>query len=145
MQQQQSQHTGGGAATQGGINFQNRVAASICVNILAERPALSIGPDGAAAYARFETPEPIDDILAGSAKGGHAFVQAKRTLSLSSAEDSELASVIDQFVRQYVSVGGAPDTRPWRSRPLNSSKDRLVLAIARGVVRAYKSGFRRGA
>jgi hypothetical protein len=129
MQQEQSRRTGGGAATQGGINFQNRVAAWICVNILAERPALPIGPEGAATYARFETAEPIDDILAGAATGGHAFVQAKRTLTLSSAEDSDFASAIDQFVRQYVSVGGgAPDTRPWRSRLLDSSKDRFVLA-----------------
>ena len=128
MRRQQLGRTGGGAATHGGINFQNRVAAWICVNILAGRPALPIGPQGAAAYARFETAEPIDDILAGSASGGHGFVQAKRTLALSSGEDSDLASAIDQFVHQYVSVGGAPNTRPWRSRPLDASKDLFVLA-----------------
>jgi hypothetical protein len=128
MEQEQSLPTGGGAATQGGINFQNRVAAWVCVNILTERPALPIGPEGAAAYARFETAEPIDDILVGAASGGHAFVQAKRTLTLSTAEESDLASAVDQFVRQYVSVGSVPDTRPWRSRPLDSSKDRFVLA-----------------
>src|SRR2546427_10099421 len=128
MRHQQLGRTGGGAATQGGINFQNRVAAWICVNILAERPALPIGPPGAAAYARFETAEPSDDILAGSASGGHGFVQAKRTLVLSSAEDSDLASAIEQFVRQYVSIGGTPDTRPWRSTPLDASKDLFVVA-----------------
>lgn len=128
MQQERSRRTGGGAATQGGVNFQNRVAAWICVNILTERPSFPIGSQGAAAYARFETAEPIDDILAGSANGGHGFVQAKRTLALSSAEDSDLASTIDQFVRQYVSVGGTSDTRPWRRRPLDTSKDVFVLA-----------------
>ena len=128
MHHEQLGRTGGGAATQSGINFQNRVAAWICVNILAERPALPIGPQSTATYARFETAEPVDDILVGSASGSHGFIQAKRTLALSGAEDSDLASAIDQFVRQYVSVGGTPDTRPWHSRPLDTSKDMFVLA-----------------
>jgi hypothetical protein len=132
MEQSRSRRTGGGAATQGGINFQNRVSAWVCVHILAERSAVPIGPVGVPVYARFETPEPVDDILVGAADDGHAFVQAKRTLRLSTASDSDIASAIDQFVRQYVSPRGGADVRPWRARPLNSSKDRFVLATTSG-------------
>lgn len=128
MGQDQLHRTGGGAATHGGINFQNRVSAWICVHILAGRSALPIGPRGIAAYARFETPEPVDDILIGDTNEGHAFVQAKRTLNLSTATDSDLASAIDQFVRQYVSTRAGSDARPWRARPLDPTKDRFVVA-----------------
>jgi hypothetical protein len=127
MEQNESRRIGGGAATQGGVNYQNRVAAWVCANILAERPAAPIGPDGVAEYARFETSEPVDDLLVGSVDGRHAFVQAKRTLTLSSATDSEFASVIDQFVRQYLSARGLSSARPW-ARALDPNKDRLVLA-----------------
>src|ERR1019366_4581451 len=126
MEQTESRRTGGGAATQGGVNYQNRVAAWVCANILAERPAAPIGPESVADYARFETSEPVDDLLVGSVDGRHAFVQAKRTLTLSSAADSEFASVIDQFVRQYLSGRGLSSARPW-ARALDPSKDRLVL------------------
>ena len=126
MEQTESRRTGGGAATQGGVNYQNRVAAWVCANILAERPAAPIGPESVADYARFETSEPVDDLLVGSVDGRHAFVQAKRTLTLSSAADSEFASVIDQFVRQYLSGRGLSSARTW-ARALDPSKDRLVL------------------
>jgi hypothetical protein len=55
--------------TQGGVNYQNRVAAWVCANILAERAAAPIGPDSVASYARFETSEPVDDILVASTDG----------------------------------------------------------------------------
>jgi hypothetical protein len=126
MERDQSRRTGGGAATQGGVNYQNRVAAWVCANILAERAAAPIGPESVAEYARFETSEPVDDLLVGSVDSRHAFVQAKRTLTLSSAADSEFASVIDQFVRQYLSSRGLSSARPW-ARALDPSKDRLVL------------------
>src|SRR6266702_7198696 len=99
----QSRGSGGGSAIQGGVNYQNRVAAWVCAHILAEKPAAPIGPHTVAGYARFETSQPVDDLLVGSVDARHAFVQAKRRLTLSTAEDSELASVIDQFVRQYLS------------------------------------------
>ena len=126
MERDQSRRTGGGAATQGGVNYQNRVAAWVCANILADRAAAPIGPESVAEYARFETSEPVDDLLVGSVDGRHAFVQAKRTLTLSSAADSEFASVIDQFVRQYLSSRGLSSARPW-ARTLDPGKDRLVL------------------
>lgn len=120
-----TQKSGGGAATQAGINYQNRVAAWVCVRMLAERPAAPLGPETLPTFVRFETAEPTDDLLIGT-PDGHSFVQAKRTLSLSGAPDSEFASVIEQFVRQYLSVRNISGPRPW-SRPLDPARDRLVL------------------
>src|SRR5260221_1307688 len=99
-----SKKSGGGAATQGGINYQNRVAAWVCVAMMAERPSAPIGPTAPPIYVRFETQEPTDDLLVGTLDGHHAFAQAKRTISLSAAASSEFASVVGQFVRQYLSV-----------------------------------------
>src|SRR5215472_11754022 len=118
--------SGGGAATQGGINYQNRAAAWVCVRMLAERPAVPVGPESLPVYVRFETQEPTDDLLIGTADGSHSFVQAKRTLGLSSAPDSEFGSVVNQFVRQYLSLLKGSGPRPW-NRPLDADRDRLVL------------------
>ncbi|RUT99279.1 ATP-binding protein [Mesorhizobium sp. USDA-HM6] len=56
---------------------------------------------------------------------GEVYVQAKRTISLSPSSSNELASVADQFVRQYhhgiVEAGARRDFDP--------SRDRLVLAV----------------
>src|SRR5271167_430732 len=127
MENEHSYRSGGGAATQGGTNYQNRVAAWVCAHILGERTALPIGPNGVPTYARFETPEPVDDILIGTASGGLSFVQAKRTISLSSASDSEFASAIDQFVRQYLSRRQPAEAGPQHRNPIDPRTDRLVL------------------
>jgi hypothetical protein len=124
---EEAKNSGGGAATQGGIGFQNRVAAWVGVMMLAERPATPIGPAARPIYLRFETPEPTDDLLVGCADSSHAFGQAKRSLNLSAAPDSEFASVVEQFVRQYLSTRNESGPRPWQ-RPLNPLRDRVVLA-----------------
>ena len=123
---EEAKNSGGGAATQGGIGFQNHVAAWVCVMMLAERPATPIGPAARPIYLRFETPEPTDDLLVGCSDGSHAFGQAKRNLNLSTASNSEFASVVEQFVRQYISTRNGSGPRPWQ-RPLNPLRDRLVL------------------
>ncbi|MDP3895566.1 MAG: hypothetical protein Q8Q62_02700 [Mesorhizobium sp.] len=74
---------------------------------------------------RFETPSAVDDLTI-ETDVGKVYVQAKRTIALSPAEDSELASVATQFVRQYlqgVDVDGS-------HRPLDSACDRLILAVS---------------
>jgi hypothetical protein len=107
-------------------DYQNRVGAWACVHILAEKSAAPVGPQNVAAYARFETSEPVDDLLIGSVDARHAFVQAKRNLTLSTAEGSQFASVIEQFVRQFLSCRGISSSRPW-DRILDPAKDLLVL------------------
>src|SRR5579862_4412431 len=127
-------NSSGGAAAQGGISFQNRVAAWVCAQMLAGRAAIPVGPEVVPIYIRFETREAVDDILIGTADLRHSFVQAKRTIGLSAAEDSDLALVINQFVRQYLLSRNSMPERPWQ-RKLDPARDRLVL-----VTTSFASG-----
>lgn len=120
----------GGAAAAGGMNFQYRVTAWVAVEILAEKGASSPWslPEGTALeWLRCETEQPVDDLLVGTSGGGFVFSQIKHTLRLSKAADSDLASVLDQFVRQFIANrAGSSKGRPWE-RPLDPLRDRLVL------------------
>jgi hypothetical protein len=119
----------GGAATSAGTTFQEDVACYLSTLILAgpaaEPPAgLSQGVTLSAIAA--ETPQPIDDLLIGTSVGGVLYIQAKTDLSLSDAADSELAKVIDQFVRQRL-LGARPIGG--KTRPLEPAQDRFILAV----------------
>src|SRR5690242_16643031 len=92
----------GGAALQGGAAFQNRVGAWIVVEMLAEGSGAPLTTGGKVAFVRGETQEDVDDLLVGSSSGRHAFLQAKRSISLSAKSSSNFASVVDQAVRQVV-------------------------------------------
>ncbi len=121
----------GGAALQGGAAYQNRVAAWLAVEMLAESEAAPLSPGGGSIeILRAETQESMDDLLVGTSLEGYTFLQAKRRISLSPKKDSELASVLDQVVRQIAGSGsGNGGKRPW-SRPLDPAKDRLVLVTS---------------
>lgn len=100
-----TQGTGGGAATNSGIDFQQRVAAFFilsmgldldCSNILEQEHEAKIRK------VSFETSDAIDDIVI-THESSKTYLQAKRKLSLSDKENSEFYKTIDQFVRQYKS------------------------------------------
>src|SRR6267142_6884544 len=123
--------TAGGAATQAGTDYQNRVAAWIAVRILAEQdasPPWDLPSHVTLEFLRCETEQPVDDLLVGTSSNGHVFIQVKHTLSLETSEDSDLASSLDQFVRQLLAYQGAKtEQRPWE-RPLDVKRDRLILS-----------------
>ncbi len=110
---------------QGGARYQNQVTAWLAAKMLAERPAAPIIPRGKLTYLAAESGEAVDDVLAGTDQGNFAFVQAKRRLSLSTREGSDLECVVNQAVRQ-IAAAVEPDKRPW-SRTLNPNSDRLLL------------------
>lgn len=120
----------GGAAAAGGMNFQYRATAWMAVRILAEKkasPPWGLPQGMTLEWLRCETEQPVDDLLVGTTSGGFVFSQIKHTLQLSQAADSDLASALDQFVRQFVVCrAGSSGARPWE-RPLDSVQDRLVL------------------
>jgi hypothetical protein len=125
--------SGGGAAAAGGMDFQHRVAAWVAAYILAEKdvsPPWDLPAGTTLEWLRCETEQPVDDLLVGTSASGLVFGQIKRTLHLSESPDSDLASALDQFVRQFMacrnSKGGS---RPW-DRPLDLQKDRLVLVTS---------------
>lgn len=124
---------GGGVAAQTGIGYQNRVAAWMCVRILAERdanPLWRLKTDTTFDYIRCETGQPVDDILVGTSEGGHAFINVKHSVTKSRVADSALGSVINQFVRQFISYRGEnKGHRPWE-RQLDLTIDRLVLVTS---------------
>lgn len=126
---------GGGAATQAGINYQNRVAAWAAVQILAEQdasPLWGLPADSTLEFLRCETEQPVDDLLIGTSAGGHLFIQVKHSLNLETTEQSALASAINQFVRQFnVYRGAAKGNRPWE-RMLDQDRDRLILITSPG-------------
>jgi hypothetical protein len=118
----------GGAALQGGAAYQNRVAAWIVVEMLAEGPAAPLTTDGKVQFVRGETQEDVDDLLVGSSSGRYAFLQAKRRIFLSEGSTSDFASVVDQAVRQVIGSRSGRTRQPW-SRPL-SSGDRIMLVTS---------------
>jgi hypothetical protein len=105
---------------QGGARYQNQVTAWLAAKMLAERPAAPIIPRGKLTYLAAESGEAVDDVLAGTDQGNFVFVQAKRKLSLSTREGSDLEGVVNQAVRQ-IAAAVEPDKRPW-SRTLNPTR-----------------------
>ncbi len=79
---------------QGGARYQNQVTAWLAAKMLAERPAALIVPRGKLSYFAAESGEAVDDVMAGTDQGDFAFVQAKRSISLSTREGRHEAAWI---------------------------------------------------
>jgi hypothetical protein len=125
-------NTTGGAATNSGTNYQNKVAAWFGVRMLAETGASTLWglpTTSTLDWLRCETTEPVDDILLGLSNGGHVFIQAKHTINLGTAGDSEIAGVFDQFVRQFHAYDTTLSAPSW-GRPLTKQTDRLILTTS---------------
>lgn len=132
----------GGAATAAGMNFQHCVAAWVAAHILAEKGATP--PWGLSAGTTLrrllcETDGPVDDLVAETSENGLVFIQAKKSVNLSQADNSDLASAIGQFAHQYVAcqTGNAGKT-PW-NRPLGTLTDRFVLVTSASSSRPITS------
>ncbi|MDQ0563237.1 hypothetical protein QO004_005046 [Rhizobium mesoamericanum] len=119
-----------GRGTAAGVVFQAEVGAYAAALILGERPIsrLSTGLPGNPIKVNFETPTAVDDVVVRT-NVGEIYVQAKRAISLSAKADSELASVADQFVRQF--RAGVIDSRV--RRDLEPARDRLLLVVEEGT------------
>ena len=74
----------GGAAASGGITFQGRVAAFYAVRVLAETSVDEV--PGVATALACESKLAVDDVFVRVRDGG-LYIQAKTTLSLSSANE----------------------------------------------------------
>jgi hypothetical protein len=114
----------GGAGTAGGVDFQARLAAALACDVLAETDATPLWgwhEDTTLESIHLETGEAVDDLRAINSLGANAHIQAKLSLRLSAASESELAKALDSFVEQYL-TDGKPD-------PRFSNSDLLVLAV----------------
>ncbi len=111
----------------GGADYQARVTAWVAVHMLAEKDAEApFGLNASVTRIACESSEPVDDLIVATDTGPVAYVQVKRTVSLSSNEQSELASAVDQFVRQFVQGNTPTETS---EDPSNAAHDRFVLAV----------------
>lgn len=124
-----------GRGTASGISFQAQIGAAVAGLILAERDLsrLGSGLPGRPTQVLFETPTAVDDLFVRT-NVGEVYVQAKNTISLSSRGDSELASVVDQFVRQFragvLESGGRRDFDPVRDRLLLAVSDQAAATVS---------------
>ena len=123
--------TGGGKAANIGPEYQNRCQAWYCVQILAEIESVSpslVSNRAVCQYVLCETDQPTDDLLVGYSDERLSFEQAKHSINLSRKKDTPFASVIDQFVRQFIHGQDANSIllRPWE-RKLDPTKDALAL------------------
>jgi len=124
---------GGGAAVNGGVDFQQRIAALVMLQILAginDYQALNLGNNVDVEILGFETDDAIDDLVLGTSQG-NVFIQAKRALSLSANRESDFSSVIQQFIRQFVKEGHSDDiyllaTTPDSSRKITQELKRIT-------------------
>jgi hypothetical protein len=123
---------GGGSATQSGTGYQNRVAAWLAVQILAEAevsPVWGLPSETTVDSIRCEVSLPVDDILVANSASGHRFLQVKHSVDLESSPHCDLASAFDQFIRLFLeSKRGEGLSDPVKD-PLSIARDRLVLVI----------------
>ncbi|MFF5434945.1 hypothetical protein ACFY5K_33630 [Streptomyces griseofuscus] len=132
----------GGAATNSGIDFQQRIAAYVMTCHLCGIGVIS-GIDSIDASKlkelRFETNDEIDDLVA-LGNDFRVLIQAKRSLSISDSIDSEFSSVIAQFVRQYLSDNRQHDAYVLAVSPKASSRVRRELRKLTESVRLNEIG-----
>jgi hypothetical protein len=129
-----SRKTGGGAATQAGISYQNRAAAWFCVRILAEQDVATLWQlpqDVTLEFIRCETEQPVDDIVVGNSQKAVAFMQGKDPVGISASSDSALGNTLGQFIKQFVAYQEVrtANRQPWE-RPLDDRIDLLVLVTS---------------
>jgi hypothetical protein len=118
----------GGSATHAGIGFQDQVAGVLSVHVLADAPVDFFElPTGVTPISiELETSALVDDILVATSAAGFCFVNVKKGVTTTTKADSPLASVVDQFVRLWITCQAGRGTRSWQ-RPLDLTKDRVVL------------------
>lgn len=132
--------TGGGAATNSGIDFQHRFGALVMLSVLTDVDLVVDDMGGADVLEmRFETSDGIDDVVIETERR-RCLVQAKRSLSLSASRDSEYSSVIRQFVRQYVERPDADDRYVLATSAVASKRIRQDLRKLTESVRLNPSG-----
>ena len=100
--------SGAGASVASGAGYQARVTAYFASCALADAPVPAM-PFGKPMGLASETAEAVDDLQLHFANGRRILAQAKRSLSFSTAAESELKSVLAQFVIQHIARGDALD------------------------------------
>jgi len=120
----------GGKAEASGGNYETLVATWYAHSVLLggiAQPPFDLHTDTQIVSFTCQSDAPVDDVNANTGDAGIIFVQAKRSVDMSSAATSSFAGALDQFVRQVKACAAADPKHAW-SRPLDPSRDRLILA-----------------
>jgi hypothetical protein len=135
---------GGGNATSSGVLFQSGVASYFGAAMLAEKniDRFSDLTGTVPVVVRMETEAPVDDILIETNAGGFIFVQAKTRVEFSTGPASPFAKTVEQFVRQWLVCAAGSGDRHW-NRPLDQTRDRLVLAVGPASSNGIKADLKR--
>ncbi|WP_372624525.1 hypothetical protein [Falsiroseomonas sp.] len=122
-----------GRATQGGVRFQDRVAAVAAVRMLAgESLPASWAPSGSGAVATvsLETLDTVDDVVVRLAGERRCLVNAKANLALGADPGSPFGKALGQFLARTAELGFDP------------GRDRLVLATTPGASISVRTHFK---
>lgn len=79
-------------------------------------------------WLRFETEAPVDDILVKTSTAGFLAIQVKTTVDISTNPLKPFYGVVQQLVRHWLACQAGDGSLEW-NRPLDSSRDRLVLMV----------------
>lgn len=134
----------GGAATNTGIDFQQRVAAYLLAHMILDLDAsYGLGVEGEIRITEvsFETSSAIDDIKV-YYQHGIIYVQAKRSISLSTSESSEFYKTVKQFVQQHLNGSTDADKFVLATSTLASSRITRDLRKITESVRLNDPGFK---
>lgn len=119
----------GGKAEASGSNYETLVTSWYAHMVLlggSAQPPFGLRADLQIVSFSCQTEDPVEDVNATTTDTGVIFVQAKRSVSLSAAPSSSFAQALEQFVRQVQACEAKDPKHTW-SRPLDPSRDRLVL------------------
>lgn len=131
-----TRESSGGKAEASGGDYETRVAAWYCTQLLLGRsthPPLNLPSNVYLVRVSCQTAESVDDINVETSDRGTIFVQVKHGLDLSKRADSPLAKTLNQFVRQQKKNAELAETSP-NLRRLDV-RDRLVLTAPRRTSR----------
>lgn len=96
--------SGGGSATNAGVEYQAGVTAWLAVLVLAGNaasPPFYLPESDTVTALRLETLESVDDIAVETSGQHSIFIQAKRGIQLSTTASSDLGKTMTQFAEQY--------------------------------------------
>ncbi len=126
----------GGAATNSGINYQQRIASLALIAQFTDfdlSQTFGINDKLLIESVHFETDDPIDDLKI-LCKTKTVFLQIKRSLSFQVGEDSDLFKTIKQFLIQFSLDGGENSyyvlaTSPQSSRVISQELLKIIESI----------------
>ncbi len=125
----------GGAATNSGINYQQRIAALVLVSQYSDfdlSPVFGMNNSLKINTVHFETDEPIDDLKI-VCVDYKLLLQIKRSLTFQTDENSEFYKTLMQFINQYINKSRNEAyilvTSPQTSRTITQDFNKIIESI----------------